>query len=185
MSNMWLIQFFLLNKHEYIKMIEEEKKLVCKNYEKFMLVYAVGKDTLLSETVSILANSLGLKVISIGGFSNKCKSDKFDRTASPGDFISLISNADFVVTSSFHCVAFSLIFNKQFAAVLPKKNPIRLENIIKIVGLEKKIIKEEGSINEVLKFINYDEPNKKLNSYIERSKNLLFDAINSENNTEY
>ena len=36
------------------------------------------------------------------------------RDVSPGDFISLIKNADYIITDSFHACAFSIIFHKPF-----------------------------------------------------------------------
>ncbi|MDD2371387.1 MAG: polysaccharide pyruvyl transferase family protein [Firmicutes bacterium] len=168
---------FLLDKNDYLKMIKNSQGHDKKKYKNYMLVYAVDQDTFLNYTVTKLAERLGLKVISIGGFSKKCKCDKFDRTASPGDFIKLINEAEFVVTSSFHCVAFSLIFNKKFAVVLPKKNPTRIENIVKVCGLSNRIVQDDKTLNDVVNDINYVLPNEKLNIYIQQSKDLLFKAI--------
>lgn len=60
---------------------------------------------------------------------------------SPSDYISLIKNAEWVVTDSFHGTAFSLIFEKQFISVNEvnpegtKKNDERLTNILGQLGL--------------------------------------------------
>lgn len=60
---------------------------------------------------------------------------------SPSDYISLIKNAEWVVTDSFHGTAFSLIFEKKFISVNEKmpdgslKSDERLENILGQLGL--------------------------------------------------
>lgn len=168
---------FLLSKKDYLKLINTKKGKISTKYQKYVLVYAVERNDLLSSVVSGIATNLRLKIISIGGFSKKCNSDKFDRTAGPEDFINLINNASFVVTSSFHCVAFSLIFKKNFAVVLPSKNPARLENIIATVGLEDRVIKRSSLINNILAPIDYSEPSKKLETYIQQSKSYLIDTL--------
>lgn len=168
---------FLLSKEDYVDLIDHNKHKAGNEYKPYLLVYAVEQDDLLSNVVKGIAADLGLKVISIGGFSNKCECDKFDRTAGPEDFLNLINNAEFVVTSSFHCTAFSLIFKKNFAVILPHKNPARLENIVSIVGLENRIIRENNYNKDILKSIDYKEPDKVLNSYIENSKNILINTL--------
>ncbi len=173
---------FLLNKEDYIKLTDDKNNKLISKYKRYLLVYAVGQDDLLSSVVKKIASELDLKIISIGGFSNKCECDKFDRTAGPLDFINLINNAEFVVTSSFHCVAFSLIFMKKFVAVLPSKNPTRIENILSAVGLENRIITECNYMNNILEEIDYNQPNKALNLYIEKSKRHLINAL--ENNKQ-
>jgi len=42
---------------------------------------------------------------------------RYCRTAQVEDFVSLVAHADYVVSNSFHGVALSLIFQKQFFAV--------------------------------------------------------------------
>lgn len=74
--------------------------------------------------------------------------------SAPGDFLSLIKYADFVISDSFHGTAFSLIFEKQFVSVNQRieasenvhlKNDERLVNILGILGLGKRLISIEDS----------------------------------------
>ncbi|MFR1286996.1 MAG: polysaccharide pyruvyl transferase family protein [Subdoligranulum sp.] len=51
-------------------------------------------------------------------------------------FLSLIYYADYVITDSFHCTAFSLNFNKEFFTFYPGKYSARLHSILTLTGTE-------------------------------------------------
>lgn len=55
--------------------------------------------------------------------------------ASPADFITLIRNATYVFTDSFHCMVFSCLYHVTFWT-FPKKGKFQLD---RIVGLQKKL----------------------------------------------
>lgn len=63
------------------------------------------------------------------------------RFLSPGDYLSLIRNAEYVVTDSFHGTAFSIIFEKQFVCINDGdrsrgyKNDVRIRGILERLGL--------------------------------------------------
>lgn len=103
----------------------------------------------------------------------------------PAEFLDLISNAEFVLTDSFHAVCFSLIFEKNFC-VLPKhskENPFkqnsRIESLLKISGLSERFVQNENEIKEILNTpINYQQVKTKLNQYILNSKEFLDKNIN-------
>ncbi|MDO9546667.1 MAG: polysaccharide pyruvyl transferase family protein [Pelolinea sp.] len=58
----------------------------------------------------------------------------------PTEFLSLIEHAEFIVSSSFHGVAFLIIFKKQFYACLPT-NHQRIASLLKILGIEDRLIR--------------------------------------------
>ena len=58
----------------------------------------------------------------------------------PLEFISDIANAHFVVASSFHAVAFSIIFHKEFVAILHATTGERVKDLLEKVGLQERII---------------------------------------------
>jgi hypothetical protein len=69
--------------------------------------------------------------------------------AGPREFVSLVKNASFVLTDSFHGTAFSLLFEKQFLSFIRfKQNDkhslnVRLSSIICEYKLKKRLIKVE------------------------------------------
>ena len=52
------------------------------------------------------------------------------------EFLWLIDHAEYVVTSSFHGLAFSVIFNKQFSAVINPTAPTRLTDLLELFSIE-------------------------------------------------
>ena len=73
---------------------------------------------------------------------------RYVQTADAIDFISLIRNAEFVVTSSFHGTAFSLIFEKQFYAIGMGKRSGRVESLLSQLNVSERLVKD-------IKFLSY------------------------------
>ncbi len=99
---------------------------------------------------------------------------------SPEQFLEEINSAKMVVTASFHCLAFAIIFRKPFCAILTgdQGKDERILNLLELTGLKDRILYSNTSIHSLLKPIDYDEVWKKLDKYIIRSKTYLKNAIN-------
>lgn len=96
-------------------------------------------------------------------------------------WIKYIAGAKFVITDSFHGLAFSLIYNKQFIVISPNngKNS-RLKDLLKSVGLEDRYFDENDTIlyRELQnRKIDYDVVNSKLDTLKEVSWNYLRSAL--------
>lgn len=98
--------------------------------------------------------------------------DKTVYYASPGDFLSLMYYADYVVTNSFHGTAFSINLNKQFWVYAPSMFSSRVSSIIRLLGLDDRMI--DGVITEeaINNNIDYEQVNQKLE--VERARALSF-----------
>lgn len=59
----------------------------------------------------------------------------------PFEFVYDIANADCVVVSSFHAVAFSIIYEKEFVTVLHENTSSRVENLLSELGLSERIVR--------------------------------------------
>lgn len=111
---------------------------------------------------------------------------RYDQMRLPGEhvvlpavenYISLIANADYVLTDSFHAISFCLNFERQFYCVLPDKYSSRLGSILQLTNLESRIVhgyylKEEQMID-----INYSEVTSKINVYRESSRKYIEKAL--------
>jgi hypothetical protein len=62
------------------------------------------------------------------------------RDAGPEEFLWLIDNADAVITTSFHGVAFSMIFQKPLYAIVNPDAPERISNLLNLLGADKTIV---------------------------------------------
>lgn len=115
--------------------------------EPYVLVYALNHEekTLVRFARRIAdKHSLKVKLISFSYFGEKIPgSDECLTYQSPDDFVRLMAGADYVVTNSFHGVAFSINLNKQFIAVKRKLYNSRLESILKKFELSERMVMEE------------------------------------------
>ena len=144
----------------------------------FILVYALKKDALLRRTVNYYRKKLNYQVISIDQDPFiPYKADKHIKDASPKEFISLFSSAQFVITNSFHGVCFSVIFNKQFVATTPAAGANRIVNLLEMLELGSRFITKEISPSIIKVDIDYQKINVLLNDKREQAKAFLETAM--------
>ncbi len=129
---------FLLNKSEWDNLCEN--LIEQKNY-----IFVYG--TQMSETLKHFAENLhqktGLPLISVFPLKNAkvvggaigCK-----------EFVSYIKNADYVITSSFHCTAFSMIYQKRVFVIPHSETFSRTEDLLSIFGQSDCIIKNSDDV---------------------------------------
>lgn len=163
---------FLLHKEKYKKLMMPIRK---KNY---VFVYLVQPSAALKSLIKHY-KSVGKLIIQVGN-RKKCDCDMLIKDLSPDEFISYIFNADVVVSSSFHATAFSLIFEREFYTILPKKNQNRIRDILGLVSLEERAI--DGNVDNskaiLAPYIEYESVTPTLNEYINISKSILNTKIN-------
>lgn len=95
---------------------------------------------------------------------------------SVGKWISLIRDAEFVITDSYHCMLFSIIYRKNFAVLEHHTNGnTRIQGFLKLIKQENRLIKnlEELDSNLFNTPINYNEVEDHLNPLITKSLNLI------------
>lgn len=99
---------------------------------------------------------------------------------SPQEFVSVIANADLVVSASFHCLAMSIILNRPFVAILTgdKGKDERPLNILRALNLEDRILNPSMTVAEVNAPIDWDSVNKKIEELKASSVAYLDKAIN-------
>ena len=68
----------------------------------------------------------------------------------PSEFVYLFKHASFVVTTSFHGTAFSVIYNKPFyTLVQPNSSDDRVTSLLKPLGLEKRLVYMETNVDNL------------------------------------
>jgi len=174
-SKLVLDPTMLLNIDEW-KLIEKDMNI----NEKYLLVYILGRDKSIMDIAEKVAAERNLKIIKIGlDFIHSSKIYKNYQFCSPNEFVYLFRNADFILTNSFHGLAFSINFNKQFLAISPKTYNTRLLSILTLFDLtDRLIINNDDLINDAN--INYDLVNKKLSKYRNDSIDFLRKSIKGD-----
>lgn len=146
----------------------------------YILVYHLGESDRIREIAGKLSEQTGLPL----RFARKQKS-KTDsvvvKGVSPAEWVELFLNADYVVTSSFHGVAFSINFNKQFYAVkaedrIRQAMQSRLADILSRMELDDRYIESFTEIN-LEKSIVYEKVNCMLEDLRKVSKAYLEEVL--------
>lgn len=167
---------FMLNKEEWGKYMSP--RIIKDDY---LLVYTpyntVDKQAIFDAAYAI-AKDKNLKVITFSWDWRKDRmADHTIRFANPGDFLSLMHYATYVITNSFHGTAFSINLNKQFSVFMPSSFSTRISSIIKLCGLQSRIVPEQFSIEQSKEYIDYTSVNKVLDAERKKSIEFLIQAL--------
>lgn len=159
---------FLLSKDDYIKHFYDGRF----NNQDYILVYELHKVPSIPLIAKAVAKQKNLKIVYVCGYQKMtffCHNHVY--SAGPVEFINYIAKAKYVVTNSFHGLAFSLIFEKDFNVCLPKVRKERLTNLLDSVGLLDRIVAKVDSINTTS--IDYNQVNQKKKALIDISKMFI------------
>ena len=155
---------------------EESFDLDDKEKEPYILTYHVAEYPEYVKIINELSKKTGLKVITF----EKRKKNSYNNilrcaySDGPEEFVRLIKNAKYVVTTSFHATVFSIIFHKKLFVVPHNTTGSRMLDLLNKLGLSNRAF---YTLEEFKKF-NYDEEidYKKVEKIleIERNKSLTF-----------
>lgn len=155
------------------------------NSDKYLFVYSYGLSETQSEQIKIFAKKHNLKIVATGFF---CKWADYNPVPNPFEWIMLLKDAEFVITSTFHGTVFSIQQRKPFA-VYNSDSP-KINSILKETNLLTNRITDWNTIDEIYKnFSGYNRIETLLKNKIQYSKDFLnsiffnktFCQINNEN----
>ena len=162
----------LLTKKDWETIIPKKKKK-----ETYILVYQLGKSENLFHIAEKLSKKTGIKVRSIKKSEDMGSNIRAYQGIGPTEWLILFLNADYIITNSFHGVAFSINFEKEFFAIRAEDTirismESRIESLLKKVDLEQRYISDDKQLKLEEK-IDYLEVSKKLNLLREDSITFL------------
>lgn len=158
----------LLDKNDWDKVFADEENDFSR--EKYVLFYDLLYGSFERKEIEKFAKSKGMSVKVISGYARHSASDVYS-TGAPQLFLSLIRNAEFVFTSSFHGLVFSIIYNKNFYASF-RENGDRARSLLDSLNIKEKMLKPKQEIPITYDAINYDDVGNRLR--LMREKSLLF-----------
>lgn len=164
----------LLTRDEWADMIK-----INKDEKEYILLYTLHNSKEIKECTTKLSEKTGLKVIKICG-NILDYLGKFKTTIStPEEYVELINNAKYVVTDSFHGVAFSVNLNTNFYFYRGKniKTHSRIDNLLRICNLEKRAIENIKEL--IVEDIDYSKTNVLLEKERKKSLDFLSTSIKS------
>lgn len=137
----------MLNRDQWSKYASE--RWVKEPYLFVYLPYNIKNKQICYDTARKIARKKKLKVITYShSFYKEPLADHTYLFIGPGDVLSLIYHADYVVTNSFHGLAFSINLNRQFCLYMPSNFSTRISSLANLCGLNERII--DGVISDDL-----------------------------------
>ena len=83
---------------------------------------------------------LGMELIEMYGMAEVVKNKKVLQYLSPKEFIGLLLNAKYVISTSFHGTVFSILFHKPFICVEHNFGKSRFQSLLDMLGLQDRLV---------------------------------------------
>ncbi len=172
----------LLDKEEYRQLIDQAGE---GRFDKpFLLTYILDPTKEKEEIIAKVAEERELPVESIANrpqiFGRTVygkKRTKFHYPSVP-KWLQGFDQADFIVTDSFHGVAFSILFNKPFIAIGNKQRGVaRFQSILNLFGLKNRLILSYSELSNDLIHSDSDFNYQEINLKVQQEKEKSFDFL--------
>lgn len=138
---------FLLTKEEWEKYERNPEKNIP---QKYILSYFLEKTEAQDCVINKVASELQLPVVDILPQYKKTAYKRIiDSTAGPAEFIWYMHHAQYIITNSFHMIAFSLIFGKKFISLQRPGQESRIEDILDKFNIKDHLIHEESEWSNI------------------------------------
>lgn len=165
--------FLLDNYDDLVDRKKERNEIVC---------YKLQKNQDFFDNIGYVGEKLGLP-IALLNHNYKVRGLKYCPPLSLKQWLQRLSSAKFIVTDSFHGIAFSLIFNKQFIVIRKDDGKdSRLINILKSIGLEDRMYDSverlKRSDDWLRTQIDYSVVNNRIQALRSKSREFLTKALN-------
>ena len=141
---------------------------------RYILIYGITAISFDWAKLREFAGKRGLKIVHLSGTASNKDNECFFSTVGPEYFLSLIRDAEYVFSSSFHGVAFSVIFRKQFFASF-HSNSNRAQTLLDSLGLSDRMICDD--VYDIPD-IDYNVVQDKLDRLKEDSLSFLSESLN-------
>lgn len=154
------------------------------NSNKYILCYFIGKNTNWVEDVKKFAtkNSIPIHVI-----TSEAKLvpniDNIHADLGVEEFLSAINNASYIITDSFHAIAFSVIFHKKFAVYKRFSDTdnmsqnSRVYDILKLFNIKDRLISSYADLKILHEDIDYEQIDTILKKNQQSSLTFLKEAL--------
>lgn len=169
----------LLDAHKWERMFSLKQD----QQSDYLLFYNLQFGSIDYSVVKEYAKRRGLKIKVISGEpnTNKDQDIEFVENADPEQFLRLIHGAKVIVTSSYHGLIFSLIFNKEFYAVF-QENKDRAQSLLNELSLSERMLPPHTANIPEFSPIDYKKVNELLDKARKESLAMLSSALSPKDN---
>jgi hypothetical protein len=116
-----------------------KNEMIRKSAKPYCLLYLLGNDYIFPiQTIYDWAKEKNIEVIYVTGNSRRDKSEKMYATIP--EWIYLLEYAEYVISNSYHCSIFSLLFKKYFGVILRRNIGMntRFDSLFELFHMEKR-----------------------------------------------
>lgn len=177
---------FLLPQSHYVELMNRKEKK-----KGFILLYLIYVDSAQIQKMIDYANRVALaRDLEIIHFIYNIPEYVFgDRGRTfafegPKDFLWYVAHADLIITTSFHGVAFSIIFRKPFYVIRRRNGEIKTIELLRSLGFENRIMNYNMDIENLDFQLDYSQTESVLKEKVEMSYAYLRKAIDLEEASE-
>lgn len=170
--NLCLDPTFLLNASDY------QKLAIMPNYNNYILVYHVGDSSKCVDLAGQLAKKANMNIIEIfAGYSRHKNDGRYKSNLGVEELLGYFFNAGLIITTSFHGLAFALIFKKDFW-IINKDNNERQRDLLNKLKLSERLLNNIDDMPEE-RGVDYKKVDTILEPLIQESKKFLKGSLHS------
>ena len=159
----------LLSKDEWNKFLPNKRF----HTTKYVLYYELVKSKEALVFAKHKAEELGCKLLIMDATIPLIPQRRHISYASPIEFLHAIRDAEFVIATSFHGTAFSVIFEKQFITIGLKKNADRVQTMLHQLDIEEHYQEHPQNVMD----IDYAQVKIRFSKLVANSMHLLLTSI--------
>lgn len=150
----------------------------------YILLYTLSPNKSINEKVSVFAKKIGLPIVTVPNVNCNMNNEEAKMgdiqawSVGPKEFLRLIMDVECVITDSFHCTVFSLIFNKDIYCFnrknLGSSMNSRLKSLLNYCGLDSRFIVLDELLESIrLQSIDYLQVSKRIEKFAKESSEWL------------
>ena len=168
----------LLSKEEWSNLANQVPQRIKEPYIlAYILTYAYNPYPEIDNIINEIQNKLNLKLVILNGSIKdlKRKNSIVIKDAGPLEFLNLIKNASFIITTSFHGTAFALNFEKPFYSIIKSfdNTDSRMLSLLEYVEAKDRAIIYDGHISNFQSTLDYSHITSKIETFRNKSIDFL------------
>lgn len=148
----------------------------------YIFVYMLRIEPVTLEAAKKLSEKTGLKIKVCSNHIVKGNNIENITDAGVEDFLSLIYNAEYMITNSFHGTAFAVQFHKKFLSLAVTNTGSRVRDFLEDIGLADRNLTTSQDISKINNKINWNNVDKILNEKRNQSHKYLQELVNKYKN---
>lgn len=157
---------FLLNRNDWLNFTKVHKRKA-----KYILIYIFEEKQIYNAYIQQIAKEKNASIYSVNASRSMYAHKNFPNSG-PIEFLNLLFHAEAVITNSFHAVAFSIIFKKEFYVFQRHGTNSRIQDFLSRIGLENRLLNIQKR-NGILLPIDYLKVEEEIEALVNKSKDFL------------